>query len=33
MTALMLCFAVPALCILALVAVAELFGKKKTWDF
>lgn len=30
---LMLCFAVPAVAILALVVAAELFGKKKTWDF
>ena len=32
MTAL-LCFAVPAAIILAMLAIGEMFGKKKTWNF
>ena len=32
MTAL-LCFAVPAAIVLAMLVIGELFGKKKTWNF
>ena len=32
MTAL-LCFAVPAAIILAMLVIGELFGKKNTWNF
>ena len=32
MTAL-LCFAVPAAIIIAMLVIGELFGKKKTWNF
>ena len=32
MTAL-LCFAVPAAIILAMLVIGELFGEKKTWNF